>query len=386
MDINGAVEVDTFTRNLRRVCEQTVGPAAAEVDRSASNPVASWRALWEIGGLRMRIPRQFGGLELSTPDYIDAIETLAQYCAASAMTVHMHSTACTLISAYGTPDQQAAMFGQTTDQFGIFGSWGSEPSSSFNAGVHYDTILADRGARYAINGHKHFCTMAGAATHALVWCALEDNSEQSRICLAFVPRDAEGMRVEGTWDPLGMRGTVSPATIYEDCSVPRESVLTGVFEEPPFIPAFSLGFAAVLSGIAEMALNACTGYCQKKTYLGGQGPISQDPTVKRRIGELAIVLQAALSTLRDSAVRWDRSDAERRAVGAIAKHTCGTAALHIVNGCMQIVGGNAVTKKLPFERAYRDARTVSLMPPNLDLMELMVGTDRLGDDAERHAF
>ena len=31
-----------------------------------------------------------------------------------------------------------------------------------------------------------------------------------------IPRDAEGVSVEGEWDPLGMRGTVSRTLIFKD--------------------------------------------------------------------------------------------------------------------------------------------------------------------------
>jgi alkylation response protein AidB-like acyl-CoA dehydrogenase len=44
---------------------------------------------------------------------------------------------------------------------------------------------------------------------------------------------------------------------------------------------------------------------------------------------------------------------------------------------MQVVGGNAATRALSIERALRDIRTSSLMPPNIDRMEQIVGSDYL---------
>ena len=40
-----------------------------------------------------------------------------------------------------------------------------------------------------------------------------------------VPANADGVKVVGDWDPLGMRGTVSRTLIFEDVFVPDEAQL-----------------------------------------------------------------------------------------------------------------------------------------------------------------
>ena len=46
------------------------------------------------------------------------------------MTVHMHSTACAFIDACGTPEQQAQMFAETVDHFGILEVGGANPPAA----------------------------------------------------------------------------------------------------------------------------------------------------------------------------------------------------------------------------------------------------------------
>ena len=62
------------------------------------------------------------------PTYIGAIETMAQGCANTAMTVHMHSTVHRFIAALGTLAQQRHYCVETVAHGKLCGSWGSEPS------------------------------------------------------------------------------------------------------------------------------------------------------------------------------------------------------------------------------------------------------------------
>lgn len=370
-----------FREAVASVCEEVVGPAAAQVDRDAAQPVASWHALWEVGALRMLVPPEHGGLGLDTANYIDTIVEIASHCAATAMTLHMHSTVCAFIATCGTDQQQASMFPPTVDQFGIFGSWGSEPTSSFNVSPRFDTTLAPAGDGYVLNGQKHFCTMAGAATHAAIWCARVDaegvGGTLEDTCIAFIPTSSPGLRIVGDWDPLGMRGTVSPATVYEDVPVPPDAVLVDVLQRG-VAERLGLGFGAVTLGSAVMALQATVEYCQKKSYARQNGPIATDPVVQRHVGAAVAQIETAQAMLRDAARRWDEEGANRAVLAALAKRAANTAALQVTTDCMQLVGGTSATKLLPLERAFRDVRTASLMPPNPDRMDLVLGADRLG--------
>jgi alkylation response protein AidB-like acyl-CoA dehydrogenase len=75
-----------------RLAREKLAPRAARYDRDAANPVDSWRDLHADGILAAAIPVAHGGLGLDMTAYVDVIRTLAQGCASTAMTLHMHST------------------------------------------------------------------------------------------------------------------------------------------------------------------------------------------------------------------------------------------------------------------------------------------------------
>ena len=371
-----------FDEALTRVCEEVVKPNAADVDQAARHPVESWRALWEIGALRLCVPKEHGGFGAAMPAYISTILKLARYCAATAMTVHMHSSACAIIAERGDQAQQAAAYPHVLDRLGLFGAWTSEPTSSANVKPHHETIATRDGSEFVITGQKYFCTMAGFAEVALVGCGVDDPSIppadtiHNNMRLFIVPTASAGVTVSGTWNPIGMRGTVSPGVSFDAVRVPYEAMLS-----PGSAPASSeqgwLGFAAVIVGSAQMAVDSTLDYLGKRKLVTDGEVRARDPAVQSQVGEAAYPLIVARLALMDAANRWNDASA-RRLNAALAKLAATDAALNVTRDCMTAVGGVSATKALPIERSYRDVRTATLMPPSRLRLTQIVGAERLG--------
>jgi alkylation response protein AidB-like acyl-CoA dehydrogenase len=378
---------------VERVAElarEKIAPRAAHYDAIAANPVESWRELWPEGLLAMAIPQDYGGLGLDMPTYIGAIEALAQACANTAMTVHMHSTVHRFIAALGTPAQRARYFAETVERGKMFGSWGSEPSVSLSRTFLVETAIRPADGGYRIDGVKHFCTMQGGASYYMVWCALDGLPDMSKALLqALVPAEAPGMRCDGRWNPMGMRATFSPSVVFEDCRVPAEAVLgqPGQATQVGVAESFGLGYAAIYLGIAQSALAFATQYCQTRVFHPDNLPIAHDPAIQRHIAEMAIPLEAARLLLYQVAQQWEQADVAGRGVLASkAKYLATQVGLQVTTLAMQVVGGRSALKEFPVERAYRDLRTCTLMPPTVDRMLEVVGKAALGVEAQMFNF
>jgi alkylation response protein AidB-like acyl-CoA dehydrogenase len=374
---------------VERVAQLTrtnIAPRAAHYDAIAANPVASWRDLWAEGFLAMAIPQPYGGLGLDMPTYLAAIETLASGCANTAMTVHMHSTVHRFLDALGTPAQKTRYFAETVERCKMFGSWGSEPSVSLSRAFLMETAIRPVNGGYRIDGVKHFCTMQGGASYYMVWGALDGLSDMSKALLqALVPAETPGMRTDGCWNPMGMRATFSPSVVFEHCVVPADAVLgrPGRAIQVGVVESFALGYAAIYLGIARSALEYATQYCQMKVFRPENVPIAHDAAIQRHIAEMAVALEAARLLLYQAAAQWEEADVPTRGLLANkAKYLATQAGLQVTTTAMQIVGGRSALKELPVERAYRDLRTCTLMPPTVDRMLEAVGKAALGVEVQ----
>ena len=123
-------------------------------------------------------------------------------------------------------------------------------------------------------------------------------------------------------------------------------------------------------------------YAKKRVVRPENIAVAADPTVQRHVGELAAQLDAAGLVVADSAARWDAADVlERGPLANRAKYMTTEVGLHVTSKVIQIVGGRGAYKDYPAERAFRDLRTCTLMPPTVDRMLEAIGKSALGLDA-----
>ena len=368
---------------VARLTRERIAPRAADYDLAAQNPVESWRDLWREGYLAAVIPRAYGGLGLDMPTYAAVIRTLAQGCANTAMTLHMHSTVMRFVDALGTDAQKRRYFDDVVRFGKLFGSWGSEPAVSLSRTFLMETAIRRvDGGGFQVDGVKHFCTMALGAAYYMVWCALDGEADMGKAVLqALVPADTPGLASDGRWDTLGMRATFSPSVTFTKVRIPEDATLgrPGAAIQVGVVESFGLGYAAIYVGVAEAALAFAVDYAKKRIVRPDNAAVAQDPTVQRHVGELDARLHAARLVLEDSAQRWGEADmVERGLLGNRAKFVATEAALEVTSRVVQVVGGRGAYKEFPAERAFRDVRTATLMPPTVDRMLEAIGKSALG--------
>ena len=361
---------------------EKIAPRAAMYDREGKNPVESWGDLRREGYLGCAVPTAYGGMGLDMATYIAVIRTIARGCASTAMTLHMHSTVMRFIEALGTEAQRRRYYPEVVERGKMFGSWGSEPAISLSRTFTVETVVRAADGGWVVDGVKHFCTMALGASYYMIWCALDGSGDMANaLLLVLVPAESAGISTDGRWDTLGMRATFSPSVTLSSVRVSQDSALgkPGSAMGVGVVESFALGYAAVYVGIAEAAFEFAADYVKKRVVKPENVPVSNDPGVQRQIGDLEARLDAARLVLHDSASRWEGADvAQRGQLANRAKYLTTEIGLHVTSLALQITGGRGAYKDYPVERAFRDMRTASLMPPTMDRMVEGMGKLALG--------
>ncbi len=378
-------EQQAVVDRVARITREKIAPRAAEYDAAGANPVDSWRELARDGFLAATIPRAWGGLGLDMATYIAVIRTIAGGCANTAMTVHMHSTVMRFIDALATQAQKRRYYREVVEHGKLFGSWGSEPAVSLSRTFLMETVVREDGAGYVVDGVKYFCTMALGASYYMVWCALDGGSDMGKsLLLVLVPAESSGIATDSKWDTLGMRATFSPPVTFTAVRVGAEAAVgdPGAAIRVGVVEGFALGYAAVYLGIAEAALAFAIDYAKRRIVKPENVAVAHDPAVQRHVGELSAHLDAALLVLARSASGWEAADTiERGVLANRAKFLATEVGLDVTSKVIQIVGGRGAYKDYPAERAFRDVRTSTLMPPTMDRMLEAIGKSALGLDA-----
>ena len=80
---------------------------------------------------------------------------------------------------------------------------------------------------WIVNGKKIFASLSGHADYYGALCTeietADEEPDRANTMYLAVPADTEGVTIEGPWDPLGMRGTVSRDLIFKDAFVPEDA-------------------------------------------------------------------------------------------------------------------------------------------------------------------
>ena len=273
---------------------------------------------------------------------------------------------------------RARIFKDAVENGALINQVASEPEmgSPQGGGKPATTMTPDGEAHWRINGHKTYATLAPVLDYFLTYVAVEDGSdERARVA---IHRDLPGIRIEETWDTLGLRATGSHDVYFEDVPVSEDDVMfrhvagtSGRFAEqiaskrpPGGAGWFALLVSAAALGTAEAARDYSVEFARTRTPGGMSEPIGKLPVVREQVGRIEIDLAAAQALLFETAEEWDATETPLLgAKVAATKIFVVNQAIAAVDRCMRLVGGQSLQRSEPLERYYRDVRAPLHNPP-----------------------
>ncbi|XVV12374.1 acyl-CoA dehydrogenase family protein [Actinoplanes sp. CA-131856] len=361
---------------------------AAEHDRDGSFPADDFADLRDAGFFGLMTPKRLGGAGASFADYAAVAYELARGNGATALIFNMHASVTGALA--GVSDELAEALGLADEALrardehlraAADGSWYAVAMSERGAGSRLSKITTsyehvDGG--FHIKGAKTFCSGAGHADAYLVAARSADDPDQ--VSQFLVPA-GDGLRVEPTWDALGMRATGSH-DLHVDVTVPSGALLGGVEGLALVIAQLAphwmvASYAAVYVGVARAAVDAAVEHVNQRK-------LGHLPAVRARIGRADAAVAAAHLAVMEAARRVDEQPGEAETTRWVwrAKLLAGTTAAEVAASMLEAAGTSAMRRGHPLERLYRDARAGSLQPATSDVCADWLGVDALGGDPD----
>jgi len=364
-----------LTDEQRRVVDRVAtlsrerfAPRAARYDAESSFPYENYADLHAAGLNALTVPREYGGVDADAVTYVHALREIAKACSATALTFNMHSTVITFLAALGTEEQKRRYFDEVVRRGARIASITSEPEQSFRDKFVLNTVFHQTDGGYRVAGVKQFCSLGDAADYFFITGILEGTTTaREGVVSAMIPSRDAGVKIEGTWNAVGMRGTISH-TIRYDCAVDRANVIGRPGQYLTIdLQGFALGYAAVYLGIGEAAFEFMTEYARTKTQRPSAEPMSHHPLVQRTVAEVGTQIRAAGLLLHEAACIKMAGDREATMLAVNqAKTYCADVGLMATDRALRLAGGRGILKELPLERWHRDALAGPVMPPAND--------------------
>lgn len=364
---------DTRFVELARTIGAVAAEHAADHDRDATFVTEAYDAMREHGYLALAVPEELGGLGATMKQVCHAQAELARHDGATALSVAMHLY-LTLMQVYrrrnGAADAEAVLRRVADEGIVIATSGGSD-------WLWPTTTAVETDGGYLVGGRKMFCSQSPAATVVATCAVLGEPGEDARVLHFSVPLAARGVRLEKTWDTLGMRGTASHDVVLEDVFVSADKV-TGVrpygeFGTPlmaavvHFAPVVGATYHGIAVGAAERAIASVR---------------AGTPRVHRQIGLIDATLRTSWWSLMgaiDDLGEDYVADPRTMATVMIAKRQAVTSAIEVVDLAMDVMGGRSFFRRAGMERAYRDVRAGTFHPLTPENTLTYAGKLALGD-------
>ena len=379
--------LNEFQANLcaetRALAHAKFADRAPGIDREARFPSENYVDLHSNGLMGICIPSEHGGRGADLKSYMLAAAEIGRYCGATALTFNMHVSSCLwtgfLADGLDMDAEKRAEhhkmrqrhYKRILEEGAIYSQPFSEGGDAAAGKAAFGTTALITDGGWIINGKKIFASLSGHADYYGVLCTeLETpDTKPSRANTMYIAIDskAKGVSVEGQWDPLGMRGTVSRTLIFKDVFIPFEEQLMprGVyFSAAKQWPHMFMTLTPSYMGIAQAAYDFTVRYLRGE--LPGMPPVKRRmyPTKQLAVAQMKIMLEQTKS-LWFQAISEARPNPSKEALlrAWAAQYSVMENANEIAQLAVRTCGGQAMLRSLHLERLYRDSRCGALMLP-----------------------
>jgi len=336
-----------------------LGKTAAHYDRTGEFPHENFSLLHRHGLTGLIAARELAGDPLTLPEARQVVAAVARGEPSTALVLIM--TYLFVFQAARNPSWPAELKRHVLEDIALNGALANALRVEPELGTPVRGGLPETTARrvpggWRISGRKLYSTGIPALKWLGVWGRTDD--AEPLIGTFLVPANAEGVRIEETWDQLGMRATGSHDAILENVFIPAGYAVDirtpkGWEAERP---AELLAWMSVLIGtlydsVARNARDWLVRFANERVPSNLGAPLATLPRFQEAIGEIEALLFTNKALL-------DRSSAAPASVPALesnfVKHLVTNNAIKIAEKAVSLTGNPALSRHNPLERHYRD--------------------------------
>lgn len=250
----------------------------------------------------------------------------------------------------------------------------TEPGAGSDPANIRTTATFDRETgEWVINGEKIFISQAESSDAAMVFSRFVGPDGSRGMTTFLVEKGTPGYSVGPQLKKLGIRSHDTCNLLFEDCRIPEFNHIKGNFKSTMTVFNDSRPMVGAMAlGVARAALD----FTREKLQESGieisysKGARSRSAVVDRFIRLEATYEAAILTVLR---AKWlEQQNVPPKVEASIAKAAGGKAARQITQGCIEILGPEALSEDHPLERCFRDGRIFDIYEGAGEIQRLII--------------
>ncbi|MDA8357904.1 MAG: acyl-CoA dehydrogenase family protein [Actinomycetota bacterium] len=368
-----------FRDTLRQFCDERIAPHAAEADRNASYPWASFEACRELELPALGIPEAYGGAGADHVTQAIMVEELARACASTSVTMLISKLGMIPIMNWGSEELKRRYLPRVASGEAQASYCLSEADAGSDVAAMRCRARRD-GDSYILSGSKYWITNAGISDTYTVF-AKTDPDAGHRGVSCFVVEADWGVKVTKHEDKMGLRGSPTGEVLFDDVRVPASNLIgeegRGFHIAMHTLDRSRPTIGAQAVGIAQGAIDAAAAYVRQRQAFGQ--PIAEFQGLRFMLADMALRTEAARSLVYRACGLVDSDPAgELTTMGAMAKCFASDTAMAVTTDAVQLLGGYGYTKDFPVERFMRDAKITQIYEGTNQIQRVVIAKQILG--------
>lgn len=357
---------------------------AAQYDHSGALAQDNLQDLKKAGLLALTVAPQYGGDGKTLRDILPLLETLAQGDPSTTLILamqclHHHSIATT----HHWPEELRKMVSVAAVQDGaLLNALRVEPElgTPSRGGIPATRVQYHNG-QWVLNGCKIYSTGSTALRWGIVWAATQE--AEPRLGHVLVPLNAPGVRIDPTWNQMGMRATASH-TIYFDNVVIPESFLVDLRTPEGWknsgtdiIMWHALCIASLYNGVALAAKDWLVSFLHTRKPANLGASLATLPRFHTLMGEIQSLLSTNQAVMAEWLTHYENGTATPTTAN-LAKYIVTENAIASVQKGVAAIGNPALSRDNPLERHLRNVLCARIHTPQADTALAAAGKAALG--------
>ena len=336
--------------------DKEIRPLVREMDEACKIPRSLLDRLFALNVMGIEIPEADGGAGGTFFHSVLAVEALSRVDPSIGVLVDVQNTlVVNAVLRWGNETQKKTCLPRLAQE--SVGAYALSEAGSGSDAFALTTRAIERGDGFAITGRKLWITNGNEADLFIVFATINPEIGYRGITAFIVERGTAGFTVGKKEDKLGIRASSTCEVIFEDCQVPRTSVLgdlgKGYKVAIETLNEGRIGIGAQMIGLAQGALDHTIRYTKDRKQFGSA--IADFQGVQFQIARAATELEAARLLVYNAARLRDAGRPFLREA-AMCKLFSSEVAERVTSLAVNLFGGNGFVKDYPVEKLYRDAK------------------------------
>ncbi|TFG43418.1 MAG: acyl-CoA dehydrogenase [Syntrophobacterales bacterium] len=382
MDFAVTEEFRQLHSRIRDFVKNTLDPLSLQVEKEEKIPEEIVADIRKLGLFGMPVPKEYGGLGLTTVEEMLVYEELTKTNACYRSRIGTSNGIGSMGIVYDGTEEQKRRYlpriasGEWTTAFAL-----TEPDAGSDAANIRTAAVLD-GDHWVLNGNKVFITNADAAQLFTTIVLTDETKRASGGVTAFiVEKGTPGFSVGAADLKMGLKGSHTHELVFKDCRVPTENVIGGMERvgqgfrtAMKVLDKGRLSMGACSLGASQKVLQLCAERIRRKTAAGT--PKDDLQADQFALADMATQIYAARQMLYHTA--WLRDQGKNVSQQAsMVKLFCTEMASRIADMAMDIFEEDGCLTENQVEMFLRDVRLYRIYEGTSEIQRIIISRELL---------